>query len=218
MKNKTINSEKVLSDYGNYLLTHGERPKNIFVFAKENHFDEKEFYQFFSSFEHLEKEILKHFFQKSLELSLEIDGYEDMSAKERLLNLYFIFFENLTMNRSLVLMILGKKNLSTLQKLHELKSEHQKFIKTLDFNDLEILEKAKDSIKNFNEKSREEALWLHFLSIIEFWKKDESPSFEKTDLFIEKTIDTGFEFLNNEPLKKIIDLGKFLWKEKFQKS
>ena len=31
-----------------------------------------------------------------------------------------------------------------------------------------------------------------------------------------KTIDTGFEFLNNEPLKKIIDLGKFLWKEKFQ--
>lgn len=218
MKNKTINSEKILSDYGNYLLTHGERPKNIFVFAKENHFDEKEFYQFFSSFEHLEKEILKHFFQKSLELSLEIEGYEDMSAKERLLNLYFIFFENLTMNRSLVLMILGKKNLSTLQKLHELKSEHQKFIKTLDFNDLEILEKAKDSIKNFNEKSREEALWLHFLSSVEFWQKDESPSFEKTDLFIEKTIDTGFEFLNNEPLKKIIDLGKFLWKEKFQKS
>ena len=218
MKNKTINSEKILSDYGNYLLTHGERPKNIFVFAKENHFDEKEFYQFFSSFEHLEKEILKHFFQKSLELSLEIEGYEDMSTKERLLNLYFIFFENLTMNRSLVLMILEKKNLSTLQKLHELKSEHQKFIKTLDFNDLEILEKAKDSIKNFNEKSREEALWLHFLSIIEFWQKDESPSFEKTDLFIEKTIDTGFEFLNNEPLKKIIDLGKFLWKEKFQKS
>ena len=218
MKNKTINSEKILSDYGNYLLIHGEKPKNIFVFAKENHFDEKEFYQFFSSFEHLEKEILKHFFQKSLELSLEIEGYEDMSAKERLLNLYFIFFENLTMNRSLVLMILEKKNLSTLQKLHELKSEHQKFIKTLDFNDLEILEKAKDSIKNFNEKSREEALWLHFLSIIEFWQKDESPSFEKTDLFIEKTIDTGFEFLNNEPLKKIIDLGKFLWKEKFQKS
>lgn len=218
MKNKTINSEKILSDYGNYLLTHGERPKNIFVFTQENHFDEKEFYQFFSSFEHLEKEILKHFFQKSLELSLEIEGYEDMSAKERLLNLYFIFFENLTMNRSLVLMILGKKNLSTVQKLHELKSEHQKFIKTLDFNDLEILEKAKDSIKNFNEKSREEALWLHFLSIIEFWQKDESPSFEKTDLFIEKTIDTGFEFLNNEPLKKIIDLGKFLWKEKFQKS
>ena len=37
-----------------------------------------------------------------------------------------------------------------------------KFVKTLDFDDLEILEKAKDSIKNFNEKSREEALWCTF--------------------------------------------------------
>ena len=64
MKNKTINSEKILSDYGNYLLTHGERPKNIFVFAKKITFDEKEFYQFFSSFEHLEKRNFKAFFSK----------------------------------------------------------------------------------------------------------------------------------------------------------
>lgn len=216
-KNKT-SQEKIFSDYSNYLLKNGTHPQNVYQFAEAYHFEEQDFYQYFSSFEHLEKQILKHFFQKSLELTHEIEGYEEMTSKERLLNLYFIFFENLTMNRSLVLMILGKKNLSTLQKLHELKSEHQKFIKTLDFNDLEILEKAKDSIKNFNEKSREEALWLHFLSIIEFWEKDVSPSFEKTDLFIEKTIDTGFEFLNNEPLRKIFDLGKFLWKEKFQKS
>ena len=217
MKNKALTTEKLLSDYGNYLLSNGEKPKNIYSFAKENNFEEKDFYQFFSSFEHLEKEILKHFFQKSLELTTEIEGYDELTTKEKLLNLYFIFFENLTMNRSLVKMILEKKNLETLKKLHELKLEHQKFVKTLDFDDLEILEKAKDSIKNFNEKSREEALWLHFLSIIEFWQKDESSAFEKTDLFIEKTIDTGFEFINNEPLKKILDLGKFLWKEKFQK-
>ena len=42
---------------------------------------------------------------------------------------------------------------------------------------LEILEKAKDSIKNFNEKSREEALWLHFIHF-EFWQRRIS-SFEK---------------------------------------
>ena len=49
MKNKTINSEKFLSDYGNYLLTHGERPKNILGFAKENHFDEKNFINSFQA-------------------------------------------------------------------------------------------------------------------------------------------------------------------------
>lgn len=218
MKNKSLTAEQLLSDYGNHLLTHGEKPKNIFLFAQEHQFEEKDFYQFFSSFEQLEKEILKHFFEKSLELASNIDDFEELSPKEKLLNLYYIFFENLTMNRSLVKIILDKKNISTLHKVHELKLVHQKFINTLNFNELEILEKAKESIKNFNEKSREEALWLHFLSILEFWQKDTSPNFEKTDLFIEKTIDTGFEFINNEPLKKILDLGKFLWKEKFQKA
>lgn len=217
MKNKELNSDYLLSLYGDYLLENRERPKSIYSFAKENKFEEKEFYQFFSSFDHLEKEILKHFFQKSLDLTIEIEGYEEMSAKERLLNLYFIFFENLTMNMSLVTMILEKRDLTMLQKMQKLKSEHQTFIKTLDFNDLEILEKAKESFKNFNSKSREEILWLHFLSIIEFWQKDESPNFEKTDLYIEKTIDTGFQFIDHEPLKKFVDLGKFLWKETFQK-
>ncbi len=100
--------------------------------------------------------------------------------------------------------------------LQELRKNFLEFTKQLTFENLEILEKAKESIKNFNEKTREEALWLHFISIIEFWKKDQSPSFEKTDLYIEKTIDTGFELINNEPLKKVMDLGKFLWKEKFK--
>jgi len=217
MKNKELNSDYLLSLYGDYLLENRERPKSVYSFAKENKFEEKEFYQFFSSFDHLEKEILKHFFQKSLDLTIEIEGYEEMSAKERLLNLYFIFFENLTINRSLVTMILEKRDLTMLQKMQKLKSEHRTFVKTLDFNDLEILEKAKESFKNFNSKSREEILWLHFLSIIEFWQKDESPNFEKTDLYIEKTIDTGFQFIDHEPLKKFVDLGKFLWKEKFQK-
>ena len=217
MKNKELNSDYLLSLYGDYSLENRERPKSVYSFAKENKFEEKEFYQFFSSFDHLEKEILKYFFQKSLDLTIEIEGYEEMSAKERLLNLYFIFFENLTMNRSLVTMILEKRDLTMLQKMQKLKSEHQTFIKTLDFNDLEILEKAKESFKNFNSKSIEEILWLHFLSIIEFWQKDESPKIEKTDLYIEKTIDTGFQFIDHEPLKKFVDLGKFLWKEKFQK-
>lgn len=99
-----------------------------------------------------------------------------------------------------------------------LREAHRDFIKTLDFNDWEMIKKAKDDVKNFHEKAREEALWLHLVSAIEFWKKDTSPSFEKTDIFIEKTIDTGFELMDNEPLQKVVDLGKFLFKEKFRKS
>ena len=215
MKNKNINKEKLLSLYGDYILSNGEKPKNIYLFAKENDFEEENFYQYFSGFEQIEKEILNHFFTKSLELCEQTENWNEMTSKEKLLNLHFTLFENLTMNRSLVLMILGETKRKEWIILQELRKNFLEFTKQLTFENLEILEKAKESIKNFNEKTREEALWLHFISIIEFWKKDQSPSFEKTDLYIEKTIDTGFEFINNKPFKKVIDLGKFLWKEKF---
>lgn len=216
MKNKNINKEKLLSLYCDYILSNGEKPKNIYLFAKENDFEEENFYQYFSGFEQIEKEILNHFFTKSLELCKQTENWNEMTSKEKLLNLHFTFFENLTMNRSLVLMILGETKRKEWIILQELRKNFLEFTKQLTFENLEILENAKESIKNFNEKTREEALWLHFISIIEFWKKDQSPSFEKTDLYIEKTIDTGFEFINNEPLKKVMDLGKFLWKEKFK--
>lgn len=216
MKNENINKEKLLSLYGDYILSNGEKPKNIYLFAKENNFEEENFYQYFSGFDQIEKEILNHFFTKSLELCEQTENWKEMTSKEKLLNLHFVFFENLTMNRSLIMMILGETKRKEWIILQELRKSFLEFTKQLTFENVEILEKAKQSIKNFNEKTREEALWLHFISIIEFWKKDQSPSFEKTDLYIEKTIDTGFEFINNEPLKKVMDLGKFLWKEKFK--
>ncbi|AZA99316.1 TetR/AcrR family transcriptional regulator [Chryseobacterium joostei] len=212
-----ITEDKIFELYGDYVLNHGERPKNIYRFAKDNEFEEKDFYNYFSSFEQIEKSILVNLFDKSVELASEVNNFDEITSKEKLLNVYFIFFENMTMNRSLVLMILGNDKLHLAKISNQLKETHRQFIKTLDFNDWEMIQKAKDDVKNFHEKAREEALWIHLVSAIEFWKKDTSPSFEKTDIFIEKTIDTGFELMDNEPLRKVVDLGKFLFKEKFKK-
>lgn len=211
-----ITQEKIFELYGDYLLNHGEKPKNVYLFAKENNFEEKEFYHFFSGFEQIESEILNHLFTKSLELASEVNSSSEVTTKEKLLNVYYIFFENMTMNRSLVLSILGSNKIQNIKTLQTLRETHQQFVNTLDFNEWEMIEKAKEDIRKFNEKSRQEVLWLHLVSAIDFWKKDTSPDFEKTDIFIEKTVDTGFELMDNEPLRKVFDLGKFLWKENFK--
>ncbi len=211
-----LTQENIFELYGDYLLNHGERPKNVYLFAKENGFEEKEFYHFFSGFDQIEKEMLDHLFRKSLELAAEVNSSPEILTKEKLLNVYFIFFENLTMNRSLVLSVLGKTKTQEIRSLQNLRETHRRFVATLDFNEWEMIEKAKQDIRRFNEKARQETLWLHLVSAIDFWKKDTSPDFEKTDIFVEKTIDTGFELMDNEPLRKVIDLGKFLWKEKFR--
>lgn len=213
-----ITEEKIFELYADYILSHGEQPKSIYQFAKENKFEEQKFYDFFTSFDQLEKQILVKLFSKSLELVNEVNNADGMTSKEKLLNVYYIFFENLTMNRSLVMMILGNQKLPLSKNLLSLKKIHQEYIKTLDFSSWEVLENAKENIKNTHEQIRENVLWLHLVSAIEFWKNDSSPAFEKTDIFIEKTIDTGFELMDNEPLRKVFDLGKFLWKEKFNRS
>lgn len=215
-KEINITRDKIFELYGDYLLNHAERPKSIYQFAKKNGFDEKEFYDYFTSFDQIESQMLSHLFLSSQELVADINDTEMITAKEKLLNLYFIFFENMTMNRSLVLMIFGKDKLNSMKILQNLKVVHRDFVRTLDFQQMEILSRASDNAKKLSEKSKEEVLWLHLVSSIEFWKKDTSPSFEKTDLYIEKTIDTGFELIENEPLKKVLDLGKFLWKETFK--
>ncbi len=178
-KESFITQDKIFELYGDYILNHGERPKNIYRFAKDNEFEEKDFYNYFSSFEQIEKLMLVNLFNKSIELASEVNDAQEVTSKEKLLNVYFIFFENMTMNRSLVLMILGNSKMHFAKVTNQLKETHRNFIKTLDFNDWEMIEKAKDNIRNFHEKAREEALWLHLVSAIEFWKKDTSPSFEK---------------------------------------
>jgi len=217
-KENQITEEKIFELYGDYLLNHGEKPKNVYLFAKDNGFEEKEFYDYFAGFEQVEKQMLVNLFIKSVELAEEVNNADHSTSKEKLLNVYFIFFENMTMNRSLVLTILGNNKIQAAKISDQLKSAHREYIRTLDFNDWQMIEKAKEEIRNAHQKAREEALWLHLFSAIEFWKKDTSSAFEKTDIFIEKTIDTGFELMDNEPLRKLTDLGKFLFKETFKKN
>jgi len=42
---------------------------------------------------------------------------------------------------------------------------------------------------------------------------DDSPSFEKTDMAIEKSVRIVFDVFDNTPIDSIVDFGKFLWKE-----
>ena len=62
--------------------------------------------------------------------------------------------------------------------------------------------------------SIQQSAWLQLMITIKFWLEDTSPSFEKTDIFIEKAVNTSFDLIDIKPLKSIIDLGKFLYKEK----
>lgn len=216
MADKTFSKEDLMEKYSDHLLSEGERPKNVYAFAEALGISEPDFYQNFSGFEALEKEYLVYFFGQSLELAEKSENYPSLSAKEKLLNFYYIFFENLTINRSLILMLFDGDHKTNLQYLKPLRPKFIDYIKSLNLSDFDIFENAPEKVKTCKTKSRKEILWLHFLSILKFWKEDDSPGFEKTDIYIEKSINTGFELTDNPLIDKMFDLGKFLWQENFQ--
>jgi hypothetical protein len=214
-KKKNISKNNIITYYMDYVLGNNENPKSVFIFSKLNNFEEAKFYEHFTSFEAIEKSIFEAFLSNSINALNKSEDYQNFDARNKLLSFYFTFFENLTANRSYVTHVLFKykNDLKGLKVLSSLKNHFAIYISQLE---IELIDIKQDKIEKIQQKALKESAWLQLLITIKFWMDDTSPSFEKTDIFIEKSVNTTFDILNVAPLKSVIDLGKFLFKEKFQ--
>lgn len=212
-RKKTLSAKTITEMYMDYFLMNNEAPKSVYHFAQLNNFSEKDFYQFFGNFMSVEQYIFKSFFDQTLALLEKSEEYASFDARNKLLSFYFTFFEFLSANRSFVLLLLQHhtQHWYTIAALSTLKKAFQKYVKELEIETLDLKERR---LEKFKEKSIEQTSWMQLLITMRFWMEDASPSFEKTDVFIEKTINTGFDLLDVKPLKSVIDLGKFIFNEK----
>ena len=212
-KPKVMEQKTIFKKYVDFLLSEGERPKNVFAFCKKLKIEESEFYVHYSSFEQIEQSVFTNLFDSTILLLQKSENFENYDAKTKLISFYFTYFEQLTANRSLILHLLGtnKFEVSNLKKLKTLRTAFKSMIQELPIEYFKIPE---EKIQKIQEKGISELAWFQFLASLKFWIDDSSPSFEKTDLFIEKSIHASFELIQTPPLEKLMDFGKFLWKEK----
>jgi len=211
MEKTSINQrESIITNYMHFVLEHGKKPHNVFKFAKENEMSESEFYAHFPSFEELEKEIFCEFFKKTLGLLDENKEYQSFDAQNKLLSFYFTFFELLTKNRSYVIQAILHEKVKGLGVTSRLKKQFKNYIHSLEIETLDLRE---DRLETLKEKGIAEVYWGQFAFIMNYWQKDTSSSFEKTDILIEKIVNTSFQLQDMKPLQSVLDLGKFLLKE-----
>ena len=210
---KVLSKEDIVSTYMNQVLEKGEKPKSVYHFAKENDFNEAEFYTFFGTLEGLEKEIFRLFFTNTVDLLHKNTDYQEYDMKNKMLSFYFTFFEVLTANRSYVLqsLKLDRNPLKNLAQLTLLRNSFKEYVSEILTDDYRI---EQEKLQKFQEKGIQETAWLQLMMTIKFWMDDASPAFEKTDIFIEKSVNASFELMNVAPINHLIDLGKFLFKEK----
>ncbi len=211
---KTLTDDAIIAMYMDYVLEHESVPKSIYKFCKSNEIKEEDFYKFFGSVEGVQIAIWEKFYTNTYNLMVSNKEYETYSNKDKMLTFYFSMFELLTMNRSYVLFTL-KEHTSVLKNLAQLKglrAQIKSFATTL-INEGNTDKNYKLTKKN--PKIFSEGAWVQFLFLLKFWMEDTSAGFEKTDVAIEKSVNTVFDVFENTPLESLIDFGKFLYKENF---
>ena len=214
-RKKNITKDNLISWYMEFVLENNHNPKSVFSFAKENNFEESDFYKFYGTFEGIEQSIFSEFFNNTIKVLAKSEEYPNYDARNKLLSFYFTFFEILTANRSYVVYALkGNEDVTKLRSLKLLKDLKQDF-KTFSNNiGIEKIDLQQEQLVKIQDKTMQESSWIQLILTMKFWLDDTSPSFDKTDIFIEKSINSRFDLLDIKPLKSLLDFGKFILKEK----
>lgn len=212
-KTKTLTPADIIDAYMKYALEQGERPKSIYAFAQHLGIRESEFYDHYGSFDLIEKTIFKTFFDNTKALLDKDKEFQTYDAQNKLLSFYYTFFEMLKANRSYVVYALKSKRdkLEALGSLSLLKKAYRGFIQEIEIKTMDFKE---EKIEKFKQIGISELTWAQLLFTIKYWLEDDSAGFEKTDILIEKSITTSFALIENSTLNSVIDLGKFIFKDK----
>lgn len=203
--------ESIQKAYIDFVLTEGEQPKSVYVFAKKNKMPEEEFYRYFGSFDAIEQSVWTDLTNKTI---LEIKAQEvwgQYSAREKALSFFYSFFELLKGKRSFAVYSIKKqpRGLGSPQVLGGLKDAFENFAQDI-LN--EGIESTELTDRKFFSKRYKDALWVQFGFVLNFWINDNSAGFERTDEAIEKGVNVTFDLFQRSPIDNLFEYGKFLAK------
>jgi hypothetical protein len=204
-----ITAEELQNAYLDYVLTQGAEPKSVYIFAKENNLSEDEFYNFYGSFHGLEQSIWTDLSNKALTEVQNQEVWNQYSSREKALAFFYAFVELLKSKRSFVLYSLKNsgRSIGTPAILAGVKEVFNGFAASIIEQGVESGELTD---RRFFTSKYKDALWIQFGFILNFWAKDNSAGFEKTDEAIERGINVTFDLFEKSPLDSLFDYGKFM--------
>ncbi|MDX1652693.1 MAG: hypothetical protein R3277_09380 [Brumimicrobium sp.] len=205
--------ESIIKQYLEFELLEGREPHSVFEFCKKYNHKETTFYKYFNSLKQIRKSFLERKISEVLKTLDEDPNYDDFSANEKALALFFTLFESFLEHRSYLIARYGK-----VKNPQALTGDWELFFERFDSRMESILAEAKNNeeiqdrplVGNYYSKSFK----LVFLYVFRVWINDESDDFQTTDAAIEKSVNLAFEFFGHSPLDSLLDFGKFALKTK----
>jgi hypothetical protein len=203
--------ESIQKAYIDFVLTEGEQPKSVYIFAKKNKMTEEEFYKFFSSFNAIEQDIWTNFAVKTIAEIKTQEIWAQYTSREKALSFFYSFFELLKGSRSFAIYSVKKqpKAFSTPKIFAPMKDIFENFCNNII---MEGIETNEISDRKFLTDRYKDALWIQLVFVLNFWINDNSTGFEKTDEAIEKGVNVTFDLFQRSPIDNLFEYGKFLAK------
>ncbi|MBA3828389.1 MAG: TetR/AcrR family transcriptional regulator [Taibaiella sp.] len=195
--------------YIDHVLTRGERPVSVYVFAKDQGITEQEFYDHFASFDAIEAAVWTESVETTIQQAQGQEVWNGYSAREKALSFFYSYTEYLKSKRSFVVYSLKQipPGFLTPAVMKGAKELFDVFANEVIQQGLESKE-LED--RPFFAKRYKDGLWAQFVFILNFWVKDSSTGFEKTDEAIEKGVNLTFDLYQRSPIDSMLEYGKFL--------
>ncbi len=200
--------QQILHAYETHLRREGQPPASVFRFAEAQGFTERDFFAEFPSLEAVESAWWVARLDQVITSVESGAEWESFSARHRMLAFLFAFAEASLDFRSLLLLRLHARN--PLTNPPELTGFERHFLAFAH----RLLEHGRASGEIVSRgplgKLYPQAAYRLFRSVIDFHLRDDSPGYERTDAFIEKSTTVLFDLIGKQVLDSGFDLLRFL--------
>lgn len=203
-------AEKIREKFMESFLEDGEAPKTVQAFCKKWKIKVADFQAHYSDLEDLAADIPAAVLRELSESLLEQELFRNYGLREKLLAFYFSAFEKYAENRDYYLLV-NKNHKDLPQMFQAMKRSRTAFINFIEPMLRQAEANSEIPSRKFISKGYKEILWADFMFVFQFWLKDNSKGFERTDAFIEKTLNLAMNVLEQNTLDQLIDLGKFMF-------
>lgn len=201
-------NERITAHFTEHIREHGRYPESVYIFCRGLGIEEKEFFSEFGSFEWVESGLWEDLVDQVAVAVESGPEWSSFSARQRLLTFHFAFLEKALSYRSLMLTrFTAARPLAHPGWLRGFETRFKKFASSIIAKGIESGEIA--------DRGRltplyPDALYLHLRAVIDFYLKDDSKGFERTDAFVEKSAAVAFDIIRKQVLDSAVDLARFL--------
>jgi hypothetical protein len=200
--------EKILHGFRDHVARHGLPPGSVLALCEPLGLGEVDFYNEFGSLEALESAFWEDLFTKTLAAAESGVEWQGFSARQRMLAFLYAFLEkSLALRTVLLFRFRGLSPMCNPDWLQGMERRFKEWASELLSGGAsagEIAERGRLA------KLYPSALYLLLRAVIDFYVKDTSPRYERTDAFVEKSVNLAFDLMCTQAIDSAFDLLRFL--------